>query len=143
GPEARTAPSRDGRRAECGEPGGGPRPGRRRARATRTAPARRPDPPARPAGRVESRRLPQELELRSVVVGAHSPRKPNPPGRTVRPGRQSPLGMGEAAPALTGIELVLNRYRPLRPLGSGGSGSEQVPWWASVIAPAGMFALVL
>ena len=44
-------------------------------------------------------------------------------GRTVRPGRQSPLCMGEAAPALTGIELVLNRYRPLRPLGSGGSGS--------------------
>jgi hypothetical protein len=33
------------------------------------------------------------------------------------------LGMGEAAPALTGIELVLDRYRPLRPLGSGGSGS--------------------
>jgi hypothetical protein len=31
--------------------------------------------------------------------------------------------MAEAAPALTGIELVLNRYRPLRPLGSGGSGS--------------------
>jgi hypothetical protein len=31
--------------------------------------------------------------------------------------------MGEAAPALTGAELVLNRYRPLRPLGSGGSGS--------------------
>jgi eukaryotic-like serine/threonine-protein kinase len=31
--------------------------------------------------------------------------------------------MGEAAPELTGIELVLNRYRPLRPLGSGGSGS--------------------
>jgi hypothetical protein len=31
--------------------------------------------------------------------------------------------MGEAAPALTGIELVLDRYRPLRPLGSGGSGS--------------------
>ena len=31
--------------------------------------------------------------------------------------------MGQAAPALTGIELVLDRYRPLRPLGSGGSGS--------------------
>ena len=31
--------------------------------------------------------------------------------------------MGEAAPALTSSELVLNRYRPLRPLGSGGSGS--------------------
>src|SRR5947208_10209321 len=31
--------------------------------------------------------------------------------------------MGEAAPALTGIELVLDRYRPLRPLGSGGSGA--------------------
>jgi serine/threonine-protein kinase len=31
--------------------------------------------------------------------------------------------MGEAAPELTGIELVLDRYRPLRPLGSGGSGS--------------------
>jgi hypothetical protein len=31
--------------------------------------------------------------------------------------------MGEAAPALTGIELVLDRYRPLRPLGAGGSGS--------------------
>ena len=31
--------------------------------------------------------------------------------------------MGEAAQALTGIELVLDRYRPLRPLGSGGSGS--------------------
>jgi hypothetical protein len=31
--------------------------------------------------------------------------------------------MGEAAPALTGLELVVDRYRPLRPLGSGGSGS--------------------
>src|SRR5690348_16985248 len=31
--------------------------------------------------------------------------------------------MGEAAPALTASELVLDRYRPLRPLGSGGSGS--------------------
>ena len=31
--------------------------------------------------------------------------------------------MGEPAQALTGIELVLDRYRPLRPLGSGGSGS--------------------
>ncbi len=31
--------------------------------------------------------------------------------------------MGEAAPELTGSELVLDRYRPLRPLGSGGSGS--------------------
>ena len=31
--------------------------------------------------------------------------------------------MGEAAPALTGTGLVLDRYRPLRPLGSGGSGS--------------------
>jgi hypothetical protein len=31
--------------------------------------------------------------------------------------------MGEPAPELTGIELVLDRYRPLRPLGSGGSGS--------------------
>jgi len=31
--------------------------------------------------------------------------------------------MGEAAPALGTPELVLNRYRPLRPLGSGGSGS--------------------
>jgi len=31
--------------------------------------------------------------------------------------------MGEAAPAVTGIQLVLDRYRPLRPLGSGGSGS--------------------
>jgi hypothetical protein len=31
--------------------------------------------------------------------------------------------MAEPAQVLTGIELVLNRYRPLRPLGSGGSGS--------------------
>src|SRR5438874_1037912 len=31
--------------------------------------------------------------------------------------------MSSAAPALEGAGLVLNRYRPLRPLGSGGSGS--------------------
>ncbi|HZD88061.1 MAG TPA: serine/threonine-protein kinase, partial [Gaiellaceae bacterium] len=31
--------------------------------------------------------------------------------------------MGEAVPALATIGLVLDRYRPLRPLGSGGSGS--------------------
>jgi len=31
--------------------------------------------------------------------------------------------MGEAAPTLAGSELVVDRYRPLRPLGSGGSGS--------------------
>src|SRR5919197_5003833 len=31
--------------------------------------------------------------------------------------------MPEAAPALAPRELVLDRYRPLRPLGSGGSGS--------------------
>src|SRR3954466_8807519 len=31
--------------------------------------------------------------------------------------------MESAAPALSPSELVLNRYRPLRPLGSGGSGS--------------------
>ena len=31
--------------------------------------------------------------------------------------------MSNAALALEGVELVLNRYRPLRPLGSGGSGS--------------------
>src|SRR5262249_33075306 len=47
----------------------------------------------------------------------------NSSGRTVRWSRQSPLGMGEAAEGLTGVELVLDRYRPLRPLGSGGSGS--------------------
>src|SRR5690349_23465363 len=62
-----------------------------------------------------------------------------PAGRSPAPPRLTPLAasgggqsdrvanlrscMGEAAPALTGIELVLNRYRPLRPLGSGGSGS--------------------
>src|ERR671935_94704 len=31
--------------------------------------------------------------------------------------------MPEAAPAVAPRELVLDRYRPLRPLGSGGSGS--------------------
>jgi hypothetical protein len=31
--------------------------------------------------------------------------------------------MSNAAPAFDGAGLVLNRYRPLRPLGSGGSGS--------------------
>src|SRR6476469_10731671 len=31
--------------------------------------------------------------------------------------------MSNAAPALAGAGLVLDRYRPLRPLGTGGSGS--------------------
>src|SRR5689334_16014644 len=31
--------------------------------------------------------------------------------------------MSNAAPALAQTELVLGRYRPVRPLGSGGSGS--------------------
>src|SRR2546429_1630595 len=31
--------------------------------------------------------------------------------------------MSSAAPALAGAGLVLDRYRPLKPLGSGGSGS--------------------
>src|ERR671936_1440274 len=31
--------------------------------------------------------------------------------------------MAEAAPAVAANELVLDRYRPLRPLGTGGSGS--------------------
>src|SRR4029077_3906238 len=44
-------------------------------------------------------------------------------GRTVRRGRQPPVGMGNAAPEPAGFELVLGRYRPLRPLGPGGSGS--------------------
>src|SRR5207302_6403090 len=37
-------------------------------------------------------------------------------GRTVRE-------MLETAPAVAFTELVLDRYRPLRPLGTGGSGS--------------------
>ena len=43
--------------------------------------------------------------------------------RSVRRERQSQLGMAEAAQALAFPELVLGRYRPLKPLGSGGSGS--------------------
>ena len=38
-------------------------------------------------------------------------------------GRQISEGMAEAAQALAFPELVLGRYRPLKPLGSGGSGS--------------------
>jgi len=123
-PTQKTRPitDRDRERDEAGEPRESHRPGRRR-RAPRAAAARRPEPPARPAGCFESLGLLEELELGSVVVGAHSPRKPTRREGQSRPGRQSPLGMGEAAPALAGIELVLNRYRPLRPLGSGGSGS--------------------
>src|SRR5689334_15657944 len=40
------------------------------------------------------------------------------------PGKRETLGfVAEAAVALTTSELVAGRYRPLRPLGSGGSGS--------------------
>ena len=41
--------------------------------------------------------------------------------------------MGAAAEALTSTELVLGAYRPVRPLGSGGSGSV----WLAVHEPTG------
>src|SRR5262249_23699076 len=82
--------------------------------------ARRSAPPALPAGRL---RILEELEVVSLVRGAHWVASLTAPGRTVRRGSQSPQGMGEAAPALTGIELVLDRYRPLRPLGGPGPRS--------------------
>ena len=97
---------------------------RRRSGTPRPAGALRPHSPSLPLGRLERLRLLEELELRSVVESAHLGRKPN----RAREGQSDRVAnlhscMGEAAPELTGIELVLDRYRPLRPLGSGGSGS--------------------
>src|SRR2546421_7861805 len=52
-----------------------------------------------------------------TVLRAFAYRGNNPPAANeFRP-------MSNAALALEGAGLVLNRYRPLRPLGSGGSGS--------------------
>src|SRR5207248_4003437 len=50
---------------------------------------------------------------------------PRPPyGEEIRPGPPNQSRrMSNAALALEQRELVLGRYRPLRPLGSGGSGS--------------------
>ena len=72
-PEDETDHDRDRERHQAGEPRESHRPGRRRGRAPRAAPTLRPDPPARPAGRLDGLRLLEEFELASVVVGAHSP----------------------------------------------------------------------
>ena len=111
-------------------------------------PARGPDRAARqrgprpPSGRrsVRSRgrappasRAPRRSRTRSRVALAHGISRWN--GATVtrfgRRGRQDSLrraanpaeAVSAAAHALPRRELVLDRYRPLRPLGSGGSGS--------------------
>src|SRR5207253_7989089 len=44
-------------------------------------------------------------------------------GKEFHPLRTNGAVMSEGAPAVAERELVLDRYRPLRPLGSGGSGS--------------------
>jgi hypothetical protein len=44
-------------------------------------------------------------------------------GQESSPKRENPVVVAEAALALSPSELVAERYRPLRPLGSGGSGS--------------------
>src|SRR5205085_1873884 len=44
-------------------------------------------------------------------------------GKEFHPLRTNDAVMSEGAPAVAERELVLDRYRPLRPLGSGGSGS--------------------
>ncbi|MBM3678612.1 MAG: serine/threonine protein kinase, partial [Actinobacteria bacterium] len=44
-------------------------------------------------------------------------------GRTIRDRRESRSDVSNAAYALPNRELVLDRYRPLRPIGRGGSGS--------------------
>src|SRR3954451_79122 len=118
----------DGQRHEPGQARESDGSRRRRGRPPRPAAALRPDPPPRPAGRLERRRLLEELEIVLVVKGAHDRANPTAPGRTVREGQSDRVAnlrscMGEAAPALTGIELVLTPSRPLRPLASGGSGS--------------------
>src|SRR4051795_104180 len=114
------------REAEHGdEPGRGPD---RASRAARRRPARHADA----FGRFLGFGLVEEVELDICIALGHR-RGPSRSRRhsNERLGRggihNGPANPGKpmsnAAPALLQSELVLGRYRPLKPLGSGGSGS--------------------
>src|SRR5207244_211076 len=91
--------------------------GRRRRRDARCGGAARPRAsPARRRSRTRCRRRSRSRLRGAYRARADGKRSPSSSARRIP-------DVSSTVPALVPSELVLGRYRPLRPLGSGGSGS--------------------